>query len=217
MRSAPDNDTKRDPKAERVSAILAAALEEFYAQGFATARLDAIAERAGIGKGTIYLYFDSKEALFEAAVRSVILPVLEKIERLAGTPQTSAADILKTVITTLYREVIGTEKRRLLRLFIAEGPRFPRLLAFYHGEVISRGMTMIRGILAYGVARGEFRPSPAMDVPQVVIGPAMVGAIWKMLFDELEPLDLDALCKAHLDVMLNGLLQRENTHPPEAS
>jgi AcrR family transcriptional regulator len=197
---------KKDPKASKMNDIMAAALEEFFQQGFAAARLDAIAERAGIGKGTIYLYFDSKEALFEAAVRSMVLPVFEQAERFAADHTLGAADMLRGVIQTFYREVIGTDRRRLLRLLIAEGPRFPRLVEFYHREVIQRGIGALRQILAHGVARGEFRASVPIDYPHVIVGPALLGAIWKILFDDLQPLDLDGLCNAHLDVMLNGLL-----------
>lgn len=203
-----DSEPKKDAKAARMNDILAAALEEFFQQGFAAARLDSIAERAGIGKGTIYLYFDSKEALFEAAVRGVILPVFEQAERFAADPNASASHLLRQLVTIFYREIIATDRRRILRLIIAEGPRFPRLLEFYHREVITRGLGVLRQLIAYGVARGEFRASAAVAFPQVIIGPAMVGAIWTMLFDEHEPLDLDGLCKAHLDVILNGLLIR---------
>jgi AcrR family transcriptional regulator len=201
-----DAEPKKDPKASKMNDIVAAALEEFFQQGFAAARLDAIAERAGIGKGTIYLYFDSKEALFEAAVRSMVMPVFEQAERFAANRSLGAADMLRALMHTFYREVIGTERRRLLRLLIAEGPRFPRLVEFYHREVVQRGLSALRQILAYGVARGEFRASVPVDYPQVIIGPALVGAIWKILFDELQPLDLDGLCNAHLDVILKGLL-----------
>lgn len=199
---------KKDPKAARMNDILGAALEEFFQQGFAAARLDAIAERAGIGKGTIYLYFDSKEALFEEAVLSILRPVFEQADRIATAPQGSAADMLRMLITTLYRQFVGTERRRILRLLIAEGPRFPRLVSFYHREVIQRGMTAMRGLMNYGVARGEFRANLPLDYPQVIIGPALVGAIWQLLFQELEPLDMDGLCKAHIDIILSGLLAR---------
>ena len=207
--SATDStEPKKDPRATKMNEILAAALEEFFHQGFAATRLDAIAERAGIGKGTIYLYFDSKEALFEEAMRSVVRPIFEQAERFAADRQGSAADMLAGMITTFYRQIVDTDRRRILRLLIAEGPRFPRLIVFYHREVIQRGMAGVRGILGYGVARGEFRADLPLDYPQVVIGPALAGAIWKMLFDEHEPLDLDGLCKAHIDVLLNGLLAR---------
>ena len=211
MSANSEPEQKKDQKPSKVNDIVAAALEEFFLQGFAAARLDAIAERAGIGKGTIYLYFDSKEALFEAAVRSIVQPILEQAERFAATPQGSASDILRSLIKSLYREVVATERRRILRLLIAEGPRFPRLVAFYHREVVQRGMAALRGILSYGVARGEFRADLPIDYPQVIIAPALIGALWQLLFAEIEPLDLDGLCNAHLNVILAGLLTRETT------
>ena len=198
----------KEPKNERVREIIAAALEEFFQQGFAAARLDAIAERAGIGKGTIYLYFDSKETLFEEAVRSVILPVIDRIETVALAPEGSAEMLLRVMITTFYREVVATERRRLLRLLIAEGSRFPRLVAFYHAEVLTRGMTAMRHVLRYGVERGEFAASTPVDYPQAVMGPALVGVIWKLLFDEIQPIDLEGLCEAHLQIVLRGLVAR---------
>jgi AcrR family transcriptional regulator len=198
----------KDGKSERLRAILDAALEEFFEQGFAAARLDSIAERAGVGKGTVYLYFDSKEALFEEAARSIIAPVIERVEGLALKPEGSAETLLRMLIETFYREVIGTERRRLLRLLIGEGPRFPRLISFYHGEVVSRGMAALRQILRYGIERGEFAASAAIDFPQVLIGPALTSAIWKMLFDAIDPIDLNRYCEAHIELVLKGLRPR---------
>lgn len=205
MSSPPDSQKSKDPKSERVQAILAAALEEFIAQGFAAARLDAIAERAGVAKGTLYLYFDGKEALFEAAVRGVISPVIGHIEQAASAPHGSAADLLGMMIGVFYREMVATDRRKVIRVLIGEGPRFPRLLRFYHAEVVSRGMTALRRVIDYGVARGEFRPSAVSEFPQLVAGPALIAAIWSMLFNEFEPLELEKYAEAHIDHVLHAL------------
>jgi AcrR family transcriptional regulator len=210
LNETPEHEQKKDPKSARMNDILAAALEAFFEQGFAAARLDSIAERAGIGKGTIYLYFDSKEALFEEAVLSIIRPVFEAAERATANPQGSAADMLRALISKLYKELVRTERRRILRLLIAEGPRFPRLVSFYHREVVQRGVRGFRAILDYGAATGEFRAPIPLDYPQVIVAPAIMAAIWQLLFQELEPLDIDGFCDAHIDVILNGLLARDD-------
>lgn len=205
MSNSSESPKSKDPKAERIQGILAAALEEFIEQGFAAARLDSIAERAGVAKGTLYLYFDSKETLFEAAVRGVIAPVIERLEGAAVAPQGSAATLLSMMITFFYREVVGTDRRKIIRVLIAEGPRFPRLLRFYHAEVVSRGMVALRRLIDYGVGRGEFRASAMSEFPQLIVGPAMVAAIWSMLFSEFEPLDLEKYAAAHVEHVLHGL------------
>ncbi|RIA55993.1 TetR/AcrR family transcriptional regulator [Dichotomicrobium thermohalophilum] len=196
----------KETKSQRIRFILAAALDEFVDKGFAAARLDSIAERAGVAKGTIYLYFDTKETLFEQAVRAVIGPMVARFESMAAAPEEDAETILRQMIRTLYREVItDPRKRNLLRLIISQGPRFQRLLRFYHDELIARSMAALRRVLAYGVERGEFGCSPAVDQPQIIFGPALTAAIWTILFEEIEPIDLDAYCEAHLDFMLRGL------------
>jgi len=196
----------KETKSKRIRFILAAALDEFVEKGFAAARLDSIAERAGVAKGTIYLYFDKKETLFEAAVRTVIGPMIARFESLAQAPRDDAETILREMIETLYLEVISDPKKRsLLRLLISQGPRFQRLLRFYHDEVISRSMGALKRVLAYGVERGEFARSAALDHPQVIFGPALMAAIWTILFEEIDPLDMDAFSAAHLELVLRGL------------
>jgi hypothetical protein len=98
-----------------------------------------------------------------------------------------------------------------MRLLISEGPRFPSLLAFYHQEIVKRALSALANVLNYGVARGEFRPSAAVDYPQVVVGPALAGALWMILFSEIDPIDLSALCDAHLDIIFKGLLSNDPT------
>lgn len=196
----------KETKSKRIRFILAAALDEFVEKGFAAARLDSIAERAGVAKGTIYLYFDKKETLFEEAVRTVIGPMIARFESLAQAPRDNAETILREMIETLYREVVSDPKKRsLLRLLISQGPRFQQLLRFYHDEVISRSMGALKRVLAYGVERGEFARSAALDHPQVIFGPALTAAIWTILFEDIDPIDLDAFCEAHLDFVICGL------------
>ncbi len=207
--SSSNEPPQKDVKSERVRLILAAAVQEFVEMGFAAARLDSIAERAGVAKGTVYLYFDSKEVLFEEAVRSIILPTIERVEFMAVAPEGSAETLLRAVMTAFYREVIATDRKRVIRLLIGEGPRFPELLAFYHREVISRGLSALRKIVAYGIERGEFDKRAKTTFPQILLAPAMVAGLWKMLFEDLEGIDLDRFCEAHLDLVLNGLKARQ--------
>jgi AcrR family transcriptional regulator len=206
--NSPTDPTRKDAKAERVQLVLAAALDEFADLGFASARLDSIAERAGVAKGTVYLYFENKEALFEEAVRSVIVPTIEHIETMVAKPEGSAEALLRAMIGTFYREVIGTDKKRVIRLLIGEGSRFPALLAFYHREVMSRGLAVLGTVMDYGVERGEFERNAAVRYPQIILAPGLVAALWKMLFDDFDSIDLDEYCDAHLDLVINGLKSR---------
>ena len=195
----------RPAKAGRQEDILEAALEAFSRTGFAATRIDDVARRAGISKGTIYLYFPSKEALFEGVVRHFMVPKLDRVDELRAGHVGSADDLLRMQLATVYREIVGSRLREILRLLLAEGPRFPELLAFYHAEVVDRAMAGLRATIELGIAQGVFRPNSARDFPQVVMGPAILAGVWTLLFDSFAPLDLDAYAEAHLDILLRGL------------
>jgi len=201
----PDSSPRRRRKEARPPEIVRAALEEFAEKGFAAAKLDDVARRARISKGTIYLYFADKEALFDAVVRETLGPVLDRVEGLGQNPPGRVEDLLRHLIATVYREVVATERRQIIRMMVAESGRFPHLAEFYHREMVSRGKALLRAVVAHGVATGEFRDGPAARHPEVLLGPAIMAALWKMLFDRLEPLDLEGFMAAHLDVILNGL------------
>jgi AcrR family transcriptional regulator len=203
---------RRRRKDARPSEIVAAALGAFAEQGFAATRLEDVADRAGTSKGTIYLYFATKEALFEAVVRAVISPVLDQADLAVRNPDQGSAEQLRLVIETVYRELVGTERRQIMRMMIAEAGRFPSLVAFYHREVVGRAKALLGTIVARGVARGEFRDGPATRHPEAILGPAIMAAIWKMLFDAVDPLDLDAFMRAHIDLVLRGIVPGD--HPP---
>ncbi len=197
---------RRRRKEARPGEIVDAARDEFVAKGFSEARIDDIAARAGVSKGLVYVYFPSKEALFEAVIRSAVLPIIDQAAALIAADQTTPApDQLRMAIGTFYRELVGTDRRRLIHMIIAEGPRFPEMARFYHTEVLSKGKAALRALIERGIARGEFRAGALSRYPEILIGPAMIAAVWKLLFEPYESIDLDAYRDAHIDTMLRAL------------
>ena len=186
--------------AERRDAIVAAAMEEFITRGFAATRLDDIAKRAGVAKGTIYLHFKDKESMFEELVRTVIVPVVAKLNALPP-PTGSVRDLIETFAGNFLKEVIGTRRGDLVRLIVAEGPRFPAVADFYYREVVSRGMAGMRALIELGIARGEIHQTNLARYPQILIAPAMIAVIWQSLFARHAPLDAQDMLRVHLDLI----------------
>jgi AcrR family transcriptional regulator len=195
---------KTDPRAgrrtERREAILAAALEEFSARGFAATRLDDVARRAGIAKGTIYLYFRDKESLFQELVRTMLSPLVGAIETMprADIPVRIVAE---TFVDLFVREIYGTRRKDVIRLIISEGTRFPKLAEFYYREVIARVVPAMRALLTRAVERGELRHDALARFPQLLVAPGLVAILWNGLFGRYAPLDVRELMHAHLDLL----------------
>lgn len=196
-------------KGERRRSILDAALAEFSAHGFAGARLDDVARRAGVAKGTLYLYFSDKEALFRGLVEENLSPVLADAGGMVGLFPGTTRELLDLLIELLALRVLDTPAQALVRLMIAEGPRFPELAAYYHREVVVRGLGLIRSIVERGIARGEIDNDIAVRFPLLVIAPAIVAVVWNAMFGAFDPLDARAFLAAHRDLMLRGLGWRE--------
>ena len=142
--------------AERRQAIIDAALDEFISRGFTATRLDDVAKRAGVAKGTIYLHFKDKEALFQELIRTALVPL---IGRLASPPPPggSVRAALESFAKTFAEEVVSTRRGDIVRLIVAEGARFPSIADFYYREVVSRGMEAMRAMIELGISRGEIR------------------------------------------------------------
>ena len=191
------------PAEERRSAILAAALEEFTARGYEGARLDDVAKRAGIAKGTIYLYFADKETLFQELVRSMVHPVLGTLDKMRGV-DVPARMLVEGLLGTFVREVYGTRRKDLIRLILNEGPRFPAIAEFYYHEVIERVLDIVRPILARAAERGELPNDSLARFPQLIVAPMLVGIMWHAMFEKFEPLDVDAMVRAHIDILFAG-------------
>jgi AcrR family transcriptional regulator len=203
---------RRRRKEARPAELIEAGLAEFTEKGFAAARLDDVAHRAGVAKGTIYRYFDSKEALFLAAIRSRVTPVLGGIEAMVDGYPGTTRELLEHLFRAFYDRVLTSEAPVLMRIIIAEGQRFPDIPAEYHREIITRGQRLLRRILERGVARGEVRSGPVLDAPMVLIAPVIMTAIWRLTFEAAQPIDIERVFRAHADLVFNGLLLPARDH-----
>ncbi len=194
---------RRDPEARR-QAILEAALDVFAAEGFAAARLDHVADKAGVAKGTIYLHFKDKQDLFEQMVREAVSPVIARLEALAQLPDLPADAVLQGMYTVFRTEVLGTRRKDLLRLVLTEGPRFPAIAEFYHREVVSRGLKLMGGLLERAKARGELSAEGLARFPQLVVAPLILAVVWDGMFAALEPLDVEGLLEVYRKLLLRA-------------
>jgi AcrR family transcriptional regulator len=199
-KGAPAQDTRVARREKRRAAILDAALEEFAARGFAATRLDDVARRARIAKGTIYLYFRDKESLFQELVRTMLSPLVGTIEA-APLSEVPIRAVAEMIVDVFVREIYGTRRKDVIRLIISEGPRFPKLAEIYYREVIARVLPVIRARLALAVERGELSRDALARFPQLLVAPALVAIIWNGLFGRLAPLDIRELMRAHLELL----------------
>jgi AcrR family transcriptional regulator len=209
----PDQDAivtegRRRRKEARPQELIEAGFLEFAEHGFAATRLDDVARRAGAAKGTIYRYFEDKEALFMAAVRSRISPTLADMRGTVLAFPGSTEDLIRLLIRTLYARLVESDLKVLLRIIVGEGAAFPTLAEMYHREVISRGRELLSAVVARGVERGELRAGPATDLPIVIMAPAVMATIWALTFDRVDPIAADRFLAAHVDLVLHGILAK---------
>jgi AcrR family transcriptional regulator len=199
--STPKTPTNRAERAaERREAIIEAALDEFISRGFTATRLDDVAKRAGVAKGTIYLHFKDKESMFEELIRTALVPL---IGRMTAPPPIGASvrDAIEGFAQNFIREVATTRRGDIVRLIVAEGPRFPAVADFYYREVVSRGLAGMRALIELGIARGEIQQKNLARFPQILVAPALIAVIWQSLFSKHAPLDATEMFRVHLDLI----------------
>ena len=191
---------RAEKSAERRAAIVAAAMDEFIARGFAATRLDDVAKRAGVAKGTLYLHFKDKESMFEELIRTAVVPL---IDRMAAPPPIAGPvrDVVERFAETFIREIAQTRRGDIIRLIVAEGPRFPAIADFYFREVVSRGMAAMHALIQLAITRGEIKQRELVQFPQLIVAPAIVAVIWQSLFARHAPLDALAMFRVHLDLI----------------
>jgi AcrR family transcriptional regulator len=197
----------RRRKDDRPAEILEAALAVFAEKGYAAARMDDIARRAGVTKGTIYLYFDSKDAVFRGLVQESIGATIQAVTQAAENFEGSAADLLRMVLRGIGTFMRTSDRVVLPKIFIAEAGNFPALAEFYRREVVDRGLGLLQSVIARGIARGEFRAVTPEHAARLCIAPLLVGVFWRTTFAKFDtiPYDYEGLIETHIDVLLRGL------------
>ena len=193
-------------KEARPAELVAAALQLFANRGFAATRLEDVATVAGVSKGTVYLYFESKEQLFEAVVREAITPTLDRAEAMLASFEGPTPDLVRFLFE-LFAAALETPLTGVIKLLVAESGNFPQLARLYADLVLRRAFGLMERVLQRGIDRGEFRPvDPHTTVP-LVMGPILLLAMWKHSFGAHTDLVLDrrSVLEAHRENLLRGL------------
>ncbi len=194
-------------KAARPAEIVTAALEVFVERGFAAARLEEVARRAGVTKGTVYLYFKNKEALFKAVVRETIVPVIAKGEAMAQAFTGSARELVERLVREYWRLVGETELAGIPKLMMAEAATFPQLTRFYYEEVVTRGHRLMAGVIERGIKSGEFRKVDVPTAAKLAMSPLMHATVARRAFASCMPegFDIGKYLDTHIDLYLHGI------------
>lgn len=188
-------------KKDRPQEITAAAFEVFAEKGYARARVQEVAARAGVSKGLLYLYFETKQALFKAVIRSVVIRRIDALLAAVETTELSSEAFMRGPLADFMKAVPGSPVAVVIRLLIAEGQRHPDLVDYYWDNVVAKGLAALTSIVERGVERGEFRDTDVTRLPQLVLAPVMVSVIWRILFARHE-LDTDRLIETQIDMLL---------------
>lgn len=194
-------------KDERAPEILDAALACFGDKGFAATRMDEIAARAGITKGTIYLYFESKEAVFKALARQAIGARLTEVAERVDAFEGDTRDLLRFVLATLGTLARTSDGVILPKVLLAEASQFPDLVEFWRREIIDRGLGLFARIIRRGVMRGELRAVVPEHAARLCVAPLLVVMLWRTIFSKFdtEPYDYQGFIDTHIETLLQGL------------
>jgi AcrR family transcriptional regulator len=196
----------RRRKEARPQEILDAALSVFAEKGYAATRMEDIAVRAGLTKGTIYLYFDGKEAVFKSLVRASIGDIIAQVAASASAFEGPMRDLLRFALTMMGRLIVSGERFALAKIILAESGNFPELAKFYRFEIIAKGLATLSGLIERGIARGEFRAMNPEHAARLCVAPLLLSGLWRMTFEKLdsEPYDHESFVQAHIENLLRG-------------
>jgi AcrR family transcriptional regulator len=198
---------------DRPREICAAALDVFAEKGFAAAKLDEIAKRAGVSKGTLYLYFEDKEQLFRAVVRDTVVPNVENLRAAIIQTGLPFADLVRLFLGQFVEIANRVPIGAVAKMVISESRNFPELAKVWHDEVVSKGIGTLTALIEMGQAKGEVRDGDARLHAFTLMGPMLMGLLYRETLEPVggAPLDFGALARQHADTVLSGLLAEPAT------
>jgi len=203
----PDDAPKwRRRKEARPAEILAAALEVFAERGFAAAKLTDIARRAGVSKAALYLYFETKEDLFRAMARTLVAPNLALIAEALAEAETPFAAFAEAILTRAAALLGGDQIGGVLRLVVAESRAFPDLARIWREDVVEQMLSLVAGLIARAQARGEVVGGDPRLHAFTLMGPLVMGGLYRAVFGLEGAPDLEALARQHAASALRALL-----------
>jgi AcrR family transcriptional regulator len=198
----------RRRKEARPAEIIAAALEVFAEKGFAAARLDDIAARAGVSKGALYLYFETKQDLFTAVVREAVAPNLDQVAALASAIEMPFADLTRVFYQRAAEIFTVSKVGAVAKMVVGESRNFPEIARVWHDEVVVKALGLVGGFIARAQAKGEVRAGDPRLMAVSMMGPMILGVLWREVLEPAgaEPIDIRALAAQHAETVLSGLL-----------
>lgn len=203
-----DNPRWQRRSEERPREICAAALGVFAEKGFAAAKLEEIARRAGISKGTLYLYFPDKAELFRAVVREAVAPNVKAITSSIGSLEAPIADVIGTLLVGFAEREKRLPVGAVAKIVIGESRNFPELARVWHDEIAAKAISALASIIERAQRRNEIRPGDPRLYAFSLVGPMVLGALWRATLVPVggQPLDLADLARQHAETVLQGLL-----------
>jgi AcrR family transcriptional regulator len=204
---------RRRRKEERPGDITAAALQVFAEKGFAGAKIEDIAARAGLSKGAVYLYFPTKDDIFRAVVRDTVAPNLDALRAAMLAADLPFPQLIRQLLPRLAETVSRLPVGAVLKMVIGESRNFPELARVWHDTVVQKAIGLLSGAIEQAQARGEVRAGNPRIHAFSLIGPVLLGIIWRETFTRVgaPEIDLPAIARQHADTVLEGLILKGET------
>ncbi|MEL6363326.1 MAG: TetR/AcrR family transcriptional regulator [Pseudomonadota bacterium] len=202
--------TTQEAKDDRRRQLMAAALEEFFEKGFTAARMDDVAKRAGVSKGAVYLYFDSKDALFNALIQEQAAPVADRLKE-AARAALDPEDAIRAMMRFAPVMIRETPVPKIVKVLIADAPVFPETVTAYREDVVERALAVVATILESGRVSGVFDIQDAALTARLVVAPIVISAIWRIVFehDAAAEVDLEELFALHERMLMRALKTKD--------